>query len=111
MDKLDLYRKILQDLLSKHAKHLPSHGEIEPLPIADTENDNYLLIDLGWDKSGRVHAVAFHIRIKAGKVWLEWDGTETGLTEELIEAGIPQEDIVLGFYRPERRALTGFAVA
>jgi len=31
-------------------------------------------------------------------------------TQELLEAGVLNEDIVLGFYRPERRAITGFSV-
>lgn len=33
------------------------------------------------------------------------------ITQELLEAGVVKEDIVLGFYRPERRALTEFSVA
>jgi hypothetical protein len=34
---------------------------------------------------------------------VEWYHTTAG--------GIPKEEIVLAFYRPERRAITGFAVA
>jgi hypothetical protein len=30
--------------------------------------------------------------------------------EELILAGVAKEDIVLGFYRPERRSLVDFAL-
>lgn len=30
--------------------------------------------------------------------------------DELVETDIPKEDIVLAFYRPERRAITEFAV-
>jgi hypothetical protein len=73
--------------------------------------DNYLLLDAGWDHTGRVHAIVFHLRIRGDRVWVEWDGTEGGIVEELIEAGIPKSDIVLGFYRPERRMLTEFAAA
>jgi hypothetical protein len=59
----------------------------------------------------RYHAVVFHLRIWNGKIWIEWDGTEPGITQYLLEAGISKEDIVLAFYRPERRSLSGFAVA
>ena len=111
MDKLNHYRKIIQDILAKHAQFQPSHGEIEPIQICDLEHDNYLLMGLGWDRTGRVHNVVFHLRIKDGKIWVEWDGIEQGVTQELLEAGVVKEDIVLGFYRPERRALTGFSVA
>ena len=111
MDKLIHYRKIIQAILANHAQYKPSHGEIEPIQICDLEHDNYLLMDLGWDRSGRVHDVVFHLRIKEGKIWIEWDGIEQGITQELLEAGVLKEDIVLGFYRPERRAITGFSVA
>ena len=45
-------------------------------------------MDTGWDKTGRVHAVVFHLRIIEGKVWIEWDGTERGITEELLNLGV-----------------------
>lgn len=110
MDKLTTYRHILQQSILHHAEYAPSHGQIQTLPVCDTDHDNYLLVDTGWDATGRVHAVAFHARLHDGKVWIEWDGTEPSITEELVEAGIPTEDIVLAFYTPERRALTPFAV-
>jgi hypothetical protein len=109
MDKLETYCNILRELVIQHSQHQPSHGQIESVPICDPVNHNYAVLDIGWDNTGRVHAMVFHLRIQQGKVWVEWDGTEPGITQELLDAGIPREDIVLGFYRPERRALTGFA--
>lgn len=111
MDKLNHYRKAIQAVLSHHGEYAPSHGEIETIPIFDTHNDNYLLLDCGWDRTGRIHSVIIHIRLKNNKVWVEHDGTQEGVTNELIRSGIPQTDIVLGFYRPERRKITDFAVA
>jgi hypothetical protein len=111
MDTLERYRSILQELVLRHAQRAPSHGHIETIPICDVVRDNYLLIDTGWDRSGRVHAIVFHLRIRDGKVWVEWDGTEDGIVSALLDTGIPKSDIVLGFYRPERRALTEFAAA
>ncbi|GFE67846.1 XisI protein [Chroococcus sp. FPU101] len=109
MDKLNTYRKAIQKII-KHKVYQPSHGQIETLAICDFENDNYMLMDLGWDNTGRVHAVVFHLRIQNDKIWIEWDGLENGITQELLDYGIAKEDIVLGFYRPERRALTEFAI-
>ena len=62
-------------------------------------------MNVGWDQTGRVHAVDLHLRIKEDKIWVEWDGTENDVTEELLEAGVLPEDIVLGFYRTERRSM------
>ncbi|HTU92858.1 MAG TPA: element excision factor XisI family protein, partial [Gemmataceae bacterium] len=39
-----------------------------------------------------------------------YDGTNRPVADELIAAGIPQEDIVLGFHPADVRPLTGFAV-
>ena len=40
----------------------------------------------------------------------ERDGTEIGVANELVEAGVPKTDIVLAFYAPYRRQYTEFAV-
>ena len=40
-----------------------------------------------------------------------WDFTEEGLATKLVEFGVPQTDIVLGFRAPYVRQFTGFAVA
>ncbi|WP_072620460.1 element excision factor XisI family protein [Spirulina major] len=94
----------------------PSQSRLRLLPLnfcqsTSPHTDNYLLIDLGWGQSGRVHAVVIHARIIEEKIWIEIDGTEDGVTSKLLEVGIPKERIVLGFMRPKRRALTEFAIA
>jgi hypothetical protein len=109
MDKLSHYRSVVKQVLSQHAEYIPSHGQIETISVFDERNENYLLLDLGWDRTGRVHAAVLHLRLRDDKVWIEKDGTETGIAQELLEAGIPKEDIVLGFYRPERRASIEYA--
>ena len=111
MDKLDTYRQILQSIVEKHAQYKISGDKLEAIPVCDTIHDNYMLLDIGWSKSGRVHGVVFHLRIRDGKIWVEEDGIEYGIAQDLLDAGIPKEDIVLAFYRPDRRALTDFAVA
>ncbi|MEM7032901.1 MAG: element excision factor XisI family protein, partial [Chloroflexota bacterium] len=55
-------------------------------------------------------SVSLHLRIKQDKIWIERDNTDVGIAESLLEAGVAKEDIVLGFYRPERRKITEFAV-
>jgi hypothetical protein len=111
MDKLENYRQIIQKILGRHAELAPSHGNIQTFPIYDSKQNHYLLMDIGWDKTGRVSSVVFHLHLQNGKIWIEWDGTRPGIVQELLDAGVPKEDIVLAFYRPERRKLTEFAVA
>ena len=111
MDKLNSYRSIIKRILTRHAEQSPSLGQIVTVPVFDEHSDNYMVVDMGWDRTGRVHSVALHLQLQNGKVWVEVDGTESGIAQELLDAGVPKEDIVLEFYRPERRRLTEFAVA
>lgn len=111
MDQLTKYRNLVKQILLHQAEYAPSLGEVDSMPIFDEQSEQYLLVDFGWNRTGRVHSVILHLQIKNGKVWIERDGTEEGIAYDLMEAGIPKEDIVLAFYRPERRAITEFAVA
>lgn len=111
MDKLIIYRQALTQVIQEHAQYQPSHDELQTVAICDPQTDNYLLIDLGWGQIGRVHAVVIHARIIEEKIWIEIDGTEDSIATELIELGVPKDQIVLGFMRPKRRALTEFAIA
>lgn len=110
MDKVASYRSTIKQILSRHAEHTISYGAIETIPVFDERSDSYLLLDVGWNKVGRVHSAPLHLRIKAGKIWIERDETDSAIADELLDAGVPREDIVLGFYRPERRKITEFAV-
>jgi hypothetical protein len=59
----------------------------------------------------RVHGCLVHVDIINGKIWIQRDGTERGIANELVEAGVPRDHIVLGFRSPAVRKHTEFAVA
>jgi hypothetical protein len=65
----------------------------------------------GWEKYYRVHGSVLHIDIRNGKVWIQHDGIEGGVAEELVEAGIPRDHIVLAFQPPSLRQYTEYAAA
>ena len=73
--------------------------------------DRYLVVILGRESSRRVHGCLVHIDIIEGKLWIQRDGTEHGIANDLINAGVPKTQIVLGFRSPEIRKHTGLAVA
>ena len=110
MDKLDRYREIVCRIIADYASGKPSHGQIDTEAIMDRERDHYEVMHVGWDGQRRVHGSVVHIDIIGDKVWLQYDGTNRPVADELIAAGIPQEDIVLGFHPADVRPLTGFAV-
>lgn len=95
VEKLERYRTILRQVVQQHAQLGSNTEQPESIPICDSDTDNYLLLDVGWDATGRVHYVVFHLRLIDGKVWIEADGIEYGIAQDLLAAGIPQEDIVM----------------
>lgn len=108
MDKVTTYRRILRRLVNEYAAYRPSHGQIEPIPVCDPKNDNYLLIHAGWDNIRRIHATVLHLRLRDGKVLIEEDGLEQGIAQDLLDAGISSKDIV---YSLENEKATGLRKA
>ena len=79
--------------------------------MIDAEQNHFEVMHVGWDGQRRVHGAVIHIDIIGDKVWIQHDGTSPGVTDDLLEAGIPREAIVLGFRPPYVRQYTGFAIA
>ena len=111
MDTLDTYRRGIAAVLEAYAQIPYAHGEIQTAMVMDRQADHYLLLAVGWDGARRIHGSIVHIDIIDGKVWIQRDGTEQGIAEELVEAGIPRDRIVLGFRPADLRQYTEYAVA
>ncbi|MBE9068136.1 XisI protein [Leptolyngbya cf. ectocarpi LEGE 11479] len=111
MDRLTDYRQLVRDLIMDHTKVPYKHGDIRFETVFDSESDRYLLIILGRENKRYEHGCLLHVDIIDGKIWIQRDGTEEGIATQLVEAGVPKDQIVLGFKSPERRKDTEFAVA
>jgi hypothetical protein len=110
MDQLDRYREIVCRLIEAYASYKPAYGDIRTEVIVDREHDHYEVMQVGWNGSQRVHGPIIHIDIRDGKVWIEHNGTDVRLAEELVAAGVSRDDIVLGFQPAELRPLTSYGV-
>ena len=110
MDILDNYQRIIKEVLVPYTQIPYSHAAIECKTVFDSENNSYLLITLGLDGVKRIHGCLVHIDIIDGKIWVQRDDTEDGVTYELEAAGIPKDKIVLGFHQQNVRQHTGYAV-
>ncbi|MBD2454676.1 XisI protein [Nostoc sp. FACHB-87] len=111
MDKLTRYREIIRQLIFEYAGHKPANGQIDTEAVIDSERDHYEVVHVGWDGVRRVHGSIVHIDIINNKVWIQYDGTSEPVAEALLAAGIPHEDIVLGFHPEELRQYTDFAIS
>lgn len=112
MDKLDKYRNLVVQMLENHYRPVAVTDEIEMQILIDRQHDHYQLLHVGWrDGEHPVYGCVVHVDIKNGKIWIQRDFTEDGVALELMEAGVPKEDIVLAFQSPYKRQFTDFAVA
>ena len=110
MDTLKTHRQLIRKILTDYAKIPYAHGNIQIETVFDSESDRYLLMIVGRDNCRRIHGCLVHIDIINGKIWIQRDGTEYGIANELVDVGVPKNRIVLGFRSPKRRKHTEFAV-
>ncbi|BAZ02874.1 fdxN element excision controlling factor protein [Tolypothrix tenuis PCC 7101] len=110
MDRINQYREIVKQLLLSYAEIGSPDPDVETQMLFDTERDHYQLMNVGWKNQRRIYGCFLHIDIKDGKVWLQHNGTEDEVAEELIHLGIPKQDIVIGFHSPFKRQFTDYAV-
>ena len=108
-NKLDHHRQLLQQIIRQHAAMKLGDRQLESLAICDPTNDNFLLMDVGYDQAGRADDVIIHLRLRAdGKVLIEYDGIEYGIARDLLDAGIAPDDILFNMYatpRPFKEAI------
>lgn len=110
MAKLEHYQNTVQTLLKNYAAYSQNESAIDTELIFDTTRDHYQLVHVGWQNERRVYGCVFHLDIKAGKIWIQHNGTEDDIAAELVEMGIPKTDIVIGFHSPFKRQFTEYAV-
>jgi hypothetical protein len=111
MDRLDFYRKCLQEFLSNYSSYGSKNPDIETQLIFDTINDRYLLFRTGWDHQRRIHNCIFHFDIKGDKIWIQENNTDIEVDKELEEMGISKKEIVVGFHHPSMREYSEYAVS
>jgi XisI protein len=112
---VEQYRQHIQSLLWERAQRRSANSvsaeEYEVQAIFDVERDHYQLLHLGWRGSKREFGCILHLDIKDGKIWIQQDGTEVGIANQLVELGVPKRDIVLAFHEPAVRQYTEFGEA
>ncbi len=99
--------QVLQDYL----EFISNDPETESQLVIDEIRNHYLLVDIGWHKSRRIYGTLTHIDIIDQKIWIQQDGTEEGVANELVNLGIPPQQIVLAYKTLESRKITDFAVS
>lgn len=110
MANIEVYREYVQSILKKYESYQSENDPIASQIIFDTERDHYQLVHVGWRDWRRYYGCVVHIDIQDGKIWIQHDGTEIGVANELVDLGVPKQDIVLAFQAPYKRKYTEFAI-
>jgi XisI protein len=108
MASVENYREFIQDLLTEKAQR-GSDKNVEAQTIFDQIHDHYQLIYIGWHNKHRIFGPVLHLDIKDNKIWIQWNGTEDDIAEQLVALGVAKQDIVLGFQPPFMRQFTDYA--
>ncbi|WP_414576725.1 XisI protein [Anabaena sp. CCY 9402-a] len=125
MDKLTHYRNTIQETIKKYYEMSNYQranttettitnsvaSSVGDHLILDEQRDQYLWLRCGWDAKKRVQHIILYLQIQNGKIWVEEDSTNLAVVDDLLAAGIPKTDIILGFHHPSKRAFTEFAIA
>ncbi|AOY83778.1 XisI protein [Moorena producens JHB] len=111
MEKVAQYREYVQRLLNQYAQDDVSNDEVEVQLIFDTVRDHYQWMNVGWEDLNRIYRSIVHLDIKDGKIWLQQNLTDLNPAEDLVEMGVPREDIVLGLQPPYKRQYSDYGVA
>jgi hypothetical protein len=111
MDTAESDRQLIESIIREYARIPYSYGEIDRQTIFDRVQDHYLLMLAGWEGIRRVHGCLLHVDLIDGKFWIQRDGTERGIAQDLLDAGVPKSRIVLAFRSLRKRQMTDFAVS
>ncbi|GAB4332087.1 MAG: hypothetical protein OHK0047_20000 [Leptolyngbyaceae cyanobacterium] len=98
-------REIVKQVIQHYAQFKPSHGNIRLDTVFDDEQSRYALMQVGWDQGRRVRGNLIYVTLHNNQVWIEYDGMEQGITDDLITAGIPSERILQAFLPESNTAL------
>lgn len=108
---LAYWRQTLEQILQRYADIPNRYSDTREFVVVGRNLNHFMLMKEGWQGKQRFHGFVVHAEIRDGKIWIHYDGIEDGITEELVEAGVPKASIVLAFHPPHVRPHTGYAVA
>jgi hypothetical protein len=90
-------QKTILEVLNNITPRNARSGQLEYQLVTDKENHHYQLLVSGWQQHKRVHGIVVQMDIRDGLIWVQEDGTDFGVANELMCLGIPENKIVLAY--------------
>ena len=101
MDRVNEYRKIIQDFLADFITQNDPNAQL----VFDQERDRYLIMHNEWRNNYRIYGCAMQLDIINGQIWIQQNNTEIYVDRELIQQGVIPKDIIFGFRSPSIRKM------
>lgn len=111
MANLESYRNFIKQLLSQYTAYDKVEQNFEIQLVFDESRDHYIWFHVGWEGSKRIYYSVIHFDIKDSKIWLQQNLTELDPAQDLVDLGVPRDDIILGLQPPFKRPYTDYGVA
>lgn len=100
----------LERILRSYIDAIDLGSEVLVYLVRSDDRHHFMLMHEGWQGDRRLYGAIVHAEIRDGKIWVHYDGTEAGITEELVMAGVLKDQIVLAFQPLYARKQTGYAI-
>ena len=106
MDSTTQLSEKVKAVIEQYAQFKPSHGDIRLDTVFDDKQHHYALMQVGWDRGRRIRGNLIYITLRNEKVWIEYDGMENGVVNDLIAAGIESAQIIPTFIPHDSQLLS-----
>jgi hypothetical protein len=106
--EIEQLKQAVVAVLEEYTTLTSPKNPIQAKTIFDVVSHRYQLVKHGWEHGKRYFYSVVYVEIKDDLVWVQDDNTEVGIANMLLEHGVPQNQIVLGFQPPEYRKYTQF---
>jgi hypothetical protein len=93
MDNSRRYAELLTQVLRQVANRQANLRGLKVRSVCDVEAGQFLIIATGWEGEVWRDLMLFHARLQDGQIIVE-DNNFEKMLEDLVEAGIPEADIV-----------------
>jgi hypothetical protein len=99
MDNPVMYAAEIQAALQHYVDTPSGTADVTTILMVSADGCHFSLIVDGWQGAQHINYCAVHVESRAGQVLIHQDRTDS-LIEELRDAGIPAERIVLAYQPP-----------